>query len=306
MIRSVITSSSSSPETIMSTPKNLIPGDQHKMCLLNYYNSKHFKITKNLKPLYRLILNKYFNGDLTYMSRDEYANGSCFFHSVVTCLNIHDNQSNGKKGDKNRFFNQNLVFENLRNRLLTGGLEDKTPTSKFNDFLHKHLFVHDDYHTLDRKTQMDLGHNLRYCIRSTLHTHWDNFWDFKNPKLALRLKRVHDKNHVGELLGDVSVWADVYMILYVMHILHLNIWFFDNENNSIYCGVQGTKIKDQPTMLVLWTNHSHFQPIVKLECTENGTPYIKSLFMYSDEIVQNIQKQYNRDGCSAIPRHQIL
>lgn len=264
----------------------------HETCLVNYYQSPHFKIIKDLTPLSTGI-HKFFGNDIRYMSRDEYADGSCFFHSIVTCLNIHEDINDSK----NRFASQQKLFQNIKIQLERGGINDTSKTSKFNNFLHKHLFVHDDYHTLGKKQQMSLGHELRRYIRSSLDEHWDNYWKPKNKKLAYKLKNVHDREHVRSMFSNPKEWADVYMILYVMHVLNINLWFFDNVTSTIYCGVHGSDIKEQPTMFILWTNHSHFQPIVKLECSNSGRAFIKSIFTYKDPIVKSIEAQYQQNGC---------
>ena len=272
--------------------------DHHNICLANYYRSPQFKVIKTLRPLQEEISRRYFNSDITFMSRDEYADGSCFFHSVATCINAHKDPSGGCKL-------QEKLFKNLQHVLLSGGVQDESKTSKFNNFLHKHLFVHDDYHLLSESEQTRLGHELRYFIRSTLDNGWNKFWKFSDPNIAHKLRNVHGKDHVRELLSNPSVWADVYMILYVMHVLNINIWFIDNEFHRLYCGVQGTSISTQPTIIILWTDHRHFQPIVKLEC-DGDKSYIKALFDYEDDVVRHIEQMYDMDGCSAVSSYDRL
>lgn len=284
------------------------------LCAQQYQNSPHYRISQNLKALKPKIRKKYFMNDPSYVMRSEFSDGSCFFHSVVTALNLHNNLSS-----ENPHEHQRMVFQNIKTLMAIDCDEQKGKgaTSKFDDFLHKHLFVHDEYVSLSTKKQTSLGHKLRLAVRDSVVRHWKPYWNkgatLGNKKkepcdLLKRFSRIHSKEHVRDLLADHTVWADVYMILFCMDVLDLNIWFIDDTSGELYCGVQGTDIQRQPTVFVLWTNHSHFQPIVKLECTpDTGKPYIKSLFTYgSDPVVSHVDMVNRQTECAAVPRSAVL
>ena len=212
------------------------------------------------------------------------------------------------------------VFQNIKKLLKLGGAfkggEDNT--TKFNNFMHRHLFVHDDFHNLDLKQQAKLGWDLRLAVRDSVQKHWNDYWKKgathksgggSPNNLREKFPGIHSKDHVSSLLEDTTAWADVYMILYVMDVLDLNIWFIDDTTHSTYCGIQGHSVQTQPTIFILWTDHSHFQPIVKLECTrEDGTPHLLTIFKWdTDPIVRHFDN-YNRTrgGCAAVQRHHRL
>ena len=52
------------------------------------------------------------------------------------------------------------------------------------------------------------------------------------------------------------------MIRYVSDVLKMNIVFIDTSTGKIYCGVRGKM--HEPLVIILWLNHSHFEPLVKL------------------------------------------
>ena len=68
-------------------------------------------------------------------------------------------------------------------------------------------------------------------------------------------------------------------------------------------------MENQPTIMILWTNHSHFQPIVRLRCrgADSKAPFVQSLFTYRDDpIVRHIDAVYKRVGCDVVSRNDIL
>lgn len=273
---------------------------QTRACLLEYHALGGASPThKALFPLHPSILATYFENDASFVGRDEYADGSCFFHAVVTCLNINEVGGGGRDG----------VFRNIRQRL-RAMVQSK---HGFDTFMHKYLFVRNDYKQLSSVEQTRLGHKLRRLMRHTLKKEWAAYWGLpagnSNKATPASLRRVHSVAKVSDMLNQPSVWADVYMIMFVMHVLHLNIWFFDNENQRIYCGAQGTDVENQPTIMILWTNHSHFQPIVRLRCrgSDRDKPYVQSLFTFRDDpIVRHIDSVYKKIGCDAVSRDDIL
>ena len=216
---------------------------QANACLLEYHAlGGGLPTHKALFPLDPSILATYFGNDASFVGRDEYADGSCFFHAVVTCLNINEVGGGGRDG----------VFDNIRRRLKA--MVQDGPG--FETFMDKHLFVRDDYRQLSRAKQTRLGHKLRRLIRGTLKKEWGAYWGLPADGRAAAatpasLRRVHSAAKVSDLLDQPAVWADVYMILFVMHVLDVNIWFFDHETKRIYCGAQDSDVENQPTIMIL-------------------------------------------------------
>ena len=139
-----------------------------------------------------------------------------------------------------------------------------------------------DHNYMDSLTETErkkLGHNLRYHLSDAVEKNWMKFWKKKTKSQSNLLDRVYDIEKVKGMLNNPTVWADVYTIFFAMHVLDINILFFDQNRQSIYCGVQGERMKTQPTIFVLWVDNSHFQPIVRLSCDKKGVPRIKGCFV---------------------------
>lgn len=286
-----------------------------EVCKLLYTKQPNYRVSQSLESLHPNLLQSHFMNDSSFHYRKAFSDGSCFFHSLVAALNLHNNLASDDP-----HAHQSEVFKNVQKLLKLGGAFDgeQDKTSKFNNFMHKHLFVHDDFQDLDIKQQTKLGWDLRLAVRDSVRRHWDDYWKkgaTHKPKpgrpnnLRDKFPGIHSKDHVCSLLEDTSAWADVYMILYVMDVLDLNIWFIDDLSHSTYCGVQGHSVQTQPTIFILWTDHSHFQPIVKLECTrEDGIPHLLTIFKWdTDPIVRHFDT-YTRTkgGCAAVRRHHRL
>ena len=77
---------------------------------------------------------------------------------------------------------------------------------------------------------------------------------------------------VQEALCDPKVWADETTIQHMAKTLDMNLIFLDMTKNNVYCGVHhddalaGGKIAPTmpPTIVVLWVNHSHFEPLAQI------------------------------------------
>lgn len=295
--------------------------DKHKasedtaLCKVLYTKQPSYRSSQSLEPLHPNLIQNHFMNDDSFHFRKAFSDGSCFFHSVVAALNLHENLASDDPHAR-----QSEVFSNVKQLLKLGGAFDDrdNKTSKFNNFMHKHLFVHDDFCNLSLKEQTKLGWDLRLAVRDSVRKHWDEYWRKgatlkpdagSTSNLQDKFPGIHSKDHVCKLLENTTAWADVYMILYVMDVLDINIWFIDDTNHSTYCGIQGHNIQKQPTMFILWTDHSHFQPIVKLECTrKDGTPHLLTLFKWdTDPIVRHFDNfNQTRGGCSAVRRHHRL
>lgn len=243
---------------------------------------------RKLLELPRKLKAKYFNSH--FYTREEFGDGSCFFHSLATVLNMNH--------DKNNKENPRAMQEEIRTNI------QKMIRCKFDDpnaDLTKCInFMHSGYtDTLTKNQRKKMGHYLRTRIASAVNDNWDKFWKKKTGSDTNLLDRVYDAQKVQKMLENPSVWADVYTIFFTMHVMDINILFFDQNRNSIYCGVQGERMKTQPTIFVLWVNNSHFQPIVRLHCDKDGTPRIKGVFRFDeDRIVNHVYNKWkNQDKC---------
>ena len=58
-----------------------------------------------------------------------------------------------------------------------------------------------------------------------------------------------------------QVWAEETMIKATSMVMGLNIVFIDGATNNFYCGMRGQP-ETQDTVVMLWVNHAHFEPIL--------------------------------------------
>ena len=132
-----------------------------------------------------------------------------------------------------------------------------------------------------------IGHQFRRSIQKQVsEENWHNIWKRRKVQDPDLLPKV-DK--VRQMLSNTSTWADVYMIFVTMDLLDLNLIFFDATSDQIYCGVRGLDTQNQRTVLVLWINHSHFEPIVR-----NGTDFV---YTSKDPFVEQLMTRYHTDAC---------
>lgn len=248
---------------------------------------------RKLLPLSKNIYKKFFQGadEHWYYTREEFGDGSCFFHSLATLLNLHSDKSSQSQAS---------VLHNIKRRMKEACTHSDV-TACFD-------FVRNDYGAATEAQRKQLGHHLRRYVMDAVNSKWDGFWKSKTQSQPELLNRVYDKGQVKKMLMDTSVWADVYVILFAMEVLDVNILFFDENKGSIYCGVHGNNMKTQPTVFVLWVNNSHFQPILRLSCSADGQQQVKGLFWHgSDDVVKHVFERWEKqEQCPAVGLDMVL
>ena len=136
-----------------------------------------------------------------------------------------------------------------------------------------------------------IGHQFRRMIQHKLtEENWATVWSKRKVRDKGLLPNVAK---VRSMLGNTKTWADVYMIFLTMDMSDLNLIFFDAASDQVYCGVRGLNAANQRTLLVLWINHAHFEPIVRLDGDEKPT----FLFNTEDPFVSNLMQKYHKDLC---------
>ena len=252
-----------------------------------------------LLPLPQRIRDKFFDcaDGHSYYTREEFGDGSCFFHSIATLLNLHHDSADS---DPTRL--QKEVLTNIRHKM-------KCRLEANDDILDCFSFMHRGYtDSLGERERRQLGLKLRKLVKDAVETRWDSFWTKKTQQTPHLLNRVYDKPTVLRMLSNPGVWADVYTILFAMHVLDVNILFLDQNRSNIYCGVQGERMRQQPTIFVMWVDNSHFQPILRLTCDANGRPRVKGVFRYGeDRIVDHIFGVWQKeDKCDTVNLGAVL
>jgi hypothetical protein len=114
--------------------------------------------------------------------------------------------------------------------------------------------------------------------------------------------KAYDDEHDG--FCSPAVWADEVMIRHASAVLGINLIFLDMENDRAYCGVHGDDAEasmkkgssiDQKTGLIAWVGRRHFEPIIRIDSSEQGT--ITTMFepaKFSDDakVVNSIMQSY--------------
>lgn len=111
-----------------------------------------------------------------------------------------------------------------------------------------------------------------------------------------------DEEHDG--FCAPKVWADEVMIKFASKVLGINLVFLDLKNKKAYCGVHLNKtvesVKEnesipQSTGIVAWVNHSHFEPIIRIDDAEKGiitTLFEPNKYKEDDNAVRAFMKYY--------------
>ena len=154
-----------------------------------------------------------------------------------------------------------------------------------------------DYHAHSDKVRQSIGRDTRRLIQRRMfasRADWNRFW----KRQGVRPRDPYEE--VVRKLKDPVQWADVYAIRYLMDRLDVNILFFDQWGDRVYCGVENFEMNspdpERKHVLVMWVNHAHFEPIFRVE--EDGTT-IQTVFTKDDDIVKNLYRTYGRE-CGAV------
>lgn len=113
-----------------------------------------------------------------------------------------------------------------------------------------------------RSKPLDERGELGRAFRCKFQNHMDRdlfhkIRDESPENMRLPFDAVHDNYCVP------TEWAEETMIKYTSVHLHLNIIFIDTSTSSgkFYCPVHGNPV-DQNTVVILWVDHSHFEPVL--------------------------------------------
>ena len=132
----------------------------------------------------------------------------------------------------------------------------------------------ENYLFADTATQQQIGH--RYRNRFTAHITPEKWSQFQRDNGVTGGVSVEQ---LKEQFRDDTRWADETMIKLVSDVMELNILFIDTDNQKLYCGVRGEK--DEPLIVILWVNHSHFEPMLRVLDADLKTNKIQAQFQFS-------------------------
>jgi hypothetical protein len=143
-----------------------------------------------------------------------------------------------------------------------------------------------------------IGRQFRNKIRSRISKqNWNAIWSRRG--VTKEGQRVPEVETIRDMLGNHTTWADVYIILYVMDKMNLNMIFFDMHANGIYCGVRGLQSDKQDSVLVAWVNRAHFEPIFRAAGEEDLAKGDVDLFLYppNDPFICALMDRYHSELC---------
>lgn len=133
-----------------------------------------------------------------------------------------------------------------------------------------------DYHKKSKRQKQAIGRELRQAVRRCLS---EKAWRAILREHHLEAGAPPFQTLCSEMAG-FRTWANYWTILFTFHMLHLNVIFYDMDNNGFpYCGITGlipTKVDPRslapeaaalPDMRwrvcgIYWVQHMHFEPLV--------------------------------------------
>lgn len=119
------------------------------------------------------------------------------------------------------------------------------------------------YSQLPAREQKAIVHRWRCTMR-------DSFTDEQHAKVSKKMRGSSPSaEDVRRKLCLSHEWADEIMIRHASDILDANLMFVDCMTGKLYCHVHGDRPEDQPTILIAWIAHRHFEPIVRVT---SGSP----------------------------------
>lgn len=153
----------------------------------------------------------------------------------------------------------------------------------------------DDYLHRGHREQQQIGHDYRCDFtKYVTQERWDKFKRKRDVQDSLSLEEV--KEH----FCNNKHWADETMIKFVSDTLKLNIIFIDTNKYKVYCGVRGHK--HEPLVVVLWLDHSHFEPMFRILNEELDKQALQVQFKFDmlkdKDVIDTLMSTYNMQ-CNA-------
>lgn len=125
---------------------------------------------------------------------------------------------------------------------------------------------------LDRRG--DMGRAFRAWLRAFLTP---EFYD--ECKAAAPDQVVLPYGDLLAALDDPTVWAENTAIKVLSRALRSNVLFLDSTTQRFYCGMHEAPADVDSTIMVLWLNRSHFEPIMAV--VESGPLEMRVLPMFT-------------------------
>jgi hypothetical protein len=154
----------------------------------------------------------------------------------------------------------------------------------------------ENYNSVTEKQQKEIAYKFRCSFRDGLTQD--------------KLKRILSKNkgksspstlsQVETALCDPKIWADETAIRIVGEEIGINMIFIDTMKNKAYCGVHHDNAFTMkvPTMVILWINHVHFEPLVVINKMHEHTVEVKILLDPKNDkdlkLIRSLMDRYSK------------
>lgn len=93
-----------------------------------------------------------------------------------------------------------------------------------------------------------------------------------------------------------NVWATNSFIKLAAMLLDLNIMFIDTRTQEFFCGFAGEADDDHDTVLIVWLNKRHFEPILIIEDASEDSVTVRGRFTRRDhgDILAGLRKAFTQ------------
>ena len=150
-----------------------------------------------------------------------------------------------------------------------------------------------------RPKDKECGHQFRLQSLDGILTleNWTDFWTRKNIDPIPSFDKAE---RTLPLLNGRKAWAYDALIVFCLEKLGYNYIFLDSTTSKPFCGVFAEDLHERPTVVILWVDRSHFEPV---GYRENGT--ITYIFSHDHPKIMELRNNYH-DSCSGVSLEDLL
>ena len=150
------------------------------------------------------------------------------------------------------------------------------------------------YNSLPEREQKDIAYEFRCSFSKGLTQE-----QLKKIISQNRSKTTTTLAQIETALCDPKIWADETAIRLVGDKIGINLIFLDAQKDKLYCGVHHEKAMSLkiPTMVILWINHVHFEPLAIITKFHEHTVEVKILLdpkiPNDQKMIQSLMERYS-------------
>lgn len=147
----------------------------------------------------------------------------------------------------------------------------------------------------DKKTRREIADRLRCNLGDTRIFTRDAYDKYRREAVSSVSKGATYEKYVRKFC-DKKAWADEIMIRHTADMFKLNIMFIQGHDHqrTFFCGVEAER-ETRPTLLVLWVNKQHFEPIVRyFPKSKRVLGLLRRDRPGDSDVLDRLLKEYNR------------